>query len=148
MQQIIYTTTLTPVTGYSIKQQQEIKYHQLWWNSLWLWRWLPHRLSKRRSLSTTVLFRTNLTRASMLHQLMKIQNERKRLCGHLTQVQAEKNMWDFNVIYVTAIDLRRAFMSVNLCKINNRFNFCCAAQPLATASPCSKKLVGWWGGGW
>ena len=26
--------------------------------SNWLWSWLPHRLSKRQSLSTTVLFRT------------------------------------------------------------------------------------------
>ena len=37
-----------------------IKYHQLtWYNTLWLWRWLLHSLSKRQSLSTTtVLFRT------------------------------------------------------------------------------------------
>ena len=33
-----------------------------WYNSLWLWRWLPHRLSKRHSLSATVLFKTTLTR--------------------------------------------------------------------------------------
>ena len=34
----------------------------MWYNSLWLWRWLPHRLSKRQSLSTTtVLFRTMFT---------------------------------------------------------------------------------------
>ena len=34
------------------------QYHQLtWYNSLWLWRWLAQRLSKRQSLSTTaVLF--------------------------------------------------------------------------------------------
>ena len=36
---------------------------------LWLWRWLPHRLSKRQSLSTktTVLFRTTLTRTIKLN---------------------------------------------------------------------------------
>ena len=56
----------------------------------------------------------------MLHQLMKIQNERKRLCGHLTQVQAEKNMWDFNVIYVTAIHLRGVFVSVNSTSVTLR----------------------------
>ena len=34
-------------------------YHQLtWYKSLWLWRWLPHSLSKCQSLSTTVLFRS------------------------------------------------------------------------------------------
>ena len=33
-----------------------------WYNSLWLWRWLPHRLSKRHSLSATVLLKTTLTR--------------------------------------------------------------------------------------
>ena len=30
----------------------------MWYNSLWLWRWLPHRLSKCHSLSATVLFKT------------------------------------------------------------------------------------------
>ena len=37
--------------------------------SLWLWRWLPLRLSKRQSLSQTVLFRTTLTRTITLHKL-------------------------------------------------------------------------------
>ena len=48
-------------------------YHQLtWYNSLWLWRWLPHRLSKRQSLSaTTVLFRTTFTRTIKLSLLLK-----------------------------------------------------------------------------
>ena len=93
--------------------------------------------------SVTVNNRTKLTRAIVGHQFMKTQNERKRLrahqepCAHLTQVQAEKNMWDFNVIYVAAIHLRRAFMSVNVRKINSRFNFCYAAQPHAAATPCS-----------
>ena len=53
-------------------------------------------------------------------------------------------MWDFNVIYVKAIHLRRAFMSVNVCKINSRFNFCYAAQPYAAASACSNREgMGW-----
>ena len=40
--------------------------------SLWLWRWLPHRLSKRQSLSTTtVLFRTTFTRTINLNLLLK-----------------------------------------------------------------------------
>ena len=93
--------------------------------------------------SVTVNNKTKITRAIVRHQFMKTQNERKRLrahqepCAHLTQVQAEKNMWDFNVIYVAAIHLRRAFMSVNVRKINSRFNFCYAAQPHAAATPCS-----------
>ena len=47
-------------------------YHQLtWYNSLWLWRWLPHRLLKRQSLSTTVLFRTTFTQMIKLNLLLK-----------------------------------------------------------------------------
>ena len=39
---------------------------------LWLWRWLPHRLSKRQSLSTaTVPFRTTFTRTIKLNLLLK-----------------------------------------------------------------------------
>ena len=41
-------------------------------NSLWLWRWLPHRLSKCQSLSiTTVLFRTTFTQTIKLNLLLK-----------------------------------------------------------------------------
>ena len=41
-------------------------------DSLWLWRWLPHGLSKRQSLSTTtVLFRTKFTRTVKLNLLLK-----------------------------------------------------------------------------
>ena len=48
-------------------------YHQLtWYNSPWLWRWLPHRLSKRQSLwTTTVLFRTTFIRTIKLNLLLK-----------------------------------------------------------------------------
>ena len=38
--------------------------------SQWLWRWRPLRLSKRQSLSPTVLFRTTLTRTITLHELL------------------------------------------------------------------------------
>ena len=39
---------------------------------LWLWRWLPHRLSKRQSLpTTTVLFRTTFTQTIELNLLLK-----------------------------------------------------------------------------
>ena len=38
----------------------------------YIWRWLPHRLSKRQSLSTTtVLFRTTFTRTIKLNLLLK-----------------------------------------------------------------------------
>ena len=44
----------------------------MWYNSLWLWRWLLHRLSKRQSLSTTtVLFTTTFTRTIKLKLLLK-----------------------------------------------------------------------------
>ena len=53
-------------------------------------------------------------------------------------------MWDFKVIYVTAIHLRRAFMSVNVSKINSRFNFCYGVQPYAAESACSNREgTGW-----
>ena len=49
-----------------------VKNHQrTWYNSLWLWRWLPYRLSKCQSLSTGVLFRTTFTRMIKLNLLMK-----------------------------------------------------------------------------
>ena len=39
---------------------------------VWLWRWLPHRLSKRQSVpTTTVLFRTTFTRTIKLNLLLK-----------------------------------------------------------------------------
>ena len=55
---------ITSVDGMVIDQRT-------WYNSLWLWRWLPHRLSKRQSLSTTtVLFRTTFTQTIKLNLLL------------------------------------------------------------------------------
>ena len=39
--------------NWPIRSITRVKYHQLtWYNSLWLWRWPPHRLSKRLLLWT------------------------------------------------------------------------------------------------
>ena len=54
-----------------IKRIEHIFFFLTWYNSLWPWRWLPHRLSKRQSLSTTVLFRTTFTRTIKLNLLLK-----------------------------------------------------------------------------
>ena len=67
-------TNRRPITSrlnWPIRPITRVQYHQLtWYNSLWLWRWLPHRLSKRQSLSTTtVLFRTTFTRTIILNLL-------------------------------------------------------------------------------
>ena len=71
----------------------------MWYNSLWLWRWLPHRLSKRPSLSiTTVLFRTTFTRTIILNLLMKwLQG------SNLSQYQ--KSLWKF--AQFPSVSLRR-----------------------------------------
>ena len=62
---------LTQVIPYT-PQRKENKYHQLmWYNSLWFWRWLPHRLSKCQSLSTTILFGSTLTQTITFQVLMK-----------------------------------------------------------------------------
>ena len=42
----------------------------MWYKSLWLSRWQPHRKSKCQSQSTTVLFSTTLTQTIILHLLM------------------------------------------------------------------------------
>ena len=72
-----------PITSYlswpinQLNQSNRVKNQSLipstaWHNSLWLWRWLPHRLSKRQSLSTTtVLFRTTFTQMIIFNLLMK-----------------------------------------------------------------------------
>ena len=53
--------------------QQTRLYNIIDWQLLftWLWRWLPHRLSKRQS-PTIVLFRTTLTRTITLYELLKV----------------------------------------------------------------------------
>ena len=54
------------------QRRDRVQLYQLtWYNSLWLWRWLPHRLSKHQSLSTTtVLFRTTFTQTIKLNLLL------------------------------------------------------------------------------
>ena len=56
--------------------QEETDYlNNVFWhnNSLWLWRWLPHSLSKRQSLpTTTVLFSTMLNLVIMLKVLINL----------------------------------------------------------------------------
>ena len=69
-------TDRRPITSrlnWPITSTTRVKYHQLaWYKSLWLWRWLPHRLSKCQSLSTmTVLFRTTFTQTIILNLLTK-----------------------------------------------------------------------------
>ena len=55
-----------------LSDRRPIMYHQLTrYNSLWLWRWLSHRLSNCKSLTTTVLFRTTLTWTTIYHLLIK-----------------------------------------------------------------------------
>ena len=45
---------------------------KVWTQDFWLWRWLPHRLSKCQSLSTTtILFRIKFTRTIRLNLLLK-----------------------------------------------------------------------------
>ena len=58
--------------NWPIRTIARVQYHQLtWYNSLWLWRWLLHRLSKHQSLSTTtVLFRTTFTPTITLDLLL------------------------------------------------------------------------------
>ena len=59
-------------TNYIVTNQvnnQGLKNNTINWrdyNSFWLWRWRLHRSLKRRSLSTTVLFRITLTWTIML----------------------------------------------------------------------------------
>ena len=70
---VIFFTLITLRRNWPIRSITRVLYHQLKrYNSLWLWRWLPRRLSKRQSLSTTtVLFRTTFTRTIKLNLLLK-----------------------------------------------------------------------------
>ena len=64
---------ITSQLNWPIRSINRVKYHQLTrHNSLWPWRWLPQRLSKRQSLSTTALFGTSLTRTMMFHLIIKV----------------------------------------------------------------------------
>ena len=59
--------------SWPIRSINRVQYHQLrWYNSFWLWRWLPHRLSKRQSLLTAALLRTTFTWTIKLNLLMII----------------------------------------------------------------------------
>ena len=68
-------TDRRPITSrlnWPIRSIARVYYHHLpWHNSFWLWRWLPHRLSKRNLLSTTVLFTTTFTRTIIPYLLRK-----------------------------------------------------------------------------
>ena len=65
-----WQSTITLWLNLPIRSITRVWYHQLmWYNSLWLGRWLPHRLSKRQSLSTTVLFRTTFIWTIILNLL-------------------------------------------------------------------------------
>ena len=65
------TTPITSQRNWPVRSITRVKYHQLTcYNSFWLWRRLPHRLSKRQSLSTTtVWFRTTFPRTIKLNLL-------------------------------------------------------------------------------
>ena len=75
----------------------------MWYNSLWLWRWLLRRLSKRQSLSTkTVLFRITFTRMIKLNLLLTI------ICYHHHQCIKFKNTWRQVIFYIIVKSLCRA----------------------------------------
>ena len=67
--------TSLPANHITAKQTNHVQQTRLYniidWQLLftWLWRWLPHRQSKRQS-PTTVLFRTSLTRTITLRELI------------------------------------------------------------------------------
>ena len=72
--------TSLPANHITAKQTNHVQQTRLYniidWQllSTWLWRWLPHRLSKRQS-PTTVLFRTTLTRTITLYELVSAELE-------------------------------------------------------------------------
>ena len=64
-----------------------------WYNSFWLWRWLPHRLLKRLSLSTTTgLFRTTFSRTIKLNLLLLNKPRTIRLQGFMSIRSFAKQM--------------------------------------------------------
>ena len=76
-------------------------YHQLtWYNSLWLWRWLPHSLSKCQSLSTTVLFRSLFFFRLFVYivALFSLQSflwTNYKMCENKTFVTIGISLWNF-----------------------------------------------------
>ena len=65
-----WQSTITSWLNLPIRSITRVWYRQLmWYNSLWLGRWLPHRLSKRQLLSTTVLFRKTFIWTTILNLL-------------------------------------------------------------------------------
>ena len=70
--QLLITSLHKPTSQLNWQITNNTATHPTWYDSLWLWRWLLHRLSKRQSLSTTtVLFRTTFTRTIKLNLLLK-----------------------------------------------------------------------------
>ena len=91
-------------------------WYQPWYNSLWLWRWLPHRLSKRQSLSTTtLLFRTKFTRTIKLNLLLKW-----LLGSNLSQCLIH---WTVRFYILQKRDFRRTVILLNAMYIETREEF-------------------------
>ena len=63
-----------------------------WDNSLWLWRWIPHRLLKCQSPSTIVLFRTSFARMIKLN--LHVLNIVCRYLPRHSQRSWEQNNWN------------------------------------------------------
>ena len=59
----------------------------------WLWKWLPHRLSKRQSL-TTVLLRTPITQMILFNQGKTVSDIMN--CLHSVNSFVSGNKWDCN----------------------------------------------------
>ena len=64
---------MSKITWLPIRSITRVEYHQLTWC-----RWLPHRLSKRQSLTATVLFRTTFTQTILLNLLISVQPNEPR----------------------------------------------------------------------
>ena len=75
------------------------------------WRWLPHRLSKRQSLSTTVLFRTTFSRTIPLYLLFIHSSLRGRVSYCLSRrnfiFQAKGPQWPGSMVRGVNSDLQR-----------------------------------------
>ena len=66
--------TITSQLNWPVRSITIVKCHPLmWFNSLWLWRWLPHTLPKCQSLSRTVVT-THLDNHIPLMKLLLVSN--------------------------------------------------------------------------